>query len=96
VHRGFLSVVITLGVVRFAIISVTNHGSFGPGKAGLGISYALRITMSLNWIIWQTVEVEINVVSVEYILEYVCVLSEGLQGPLENDILDVSYFFITS
>ncbi|KAH3676265.1 hypothetical protein WICMUC_002142 [Wickerhamomyces mucosus] len=51
-----------------ATLSITN--GLTAGMAGLVISYALRVTSSLNWIVRMTVEVETNIVSVERVLDY--------------------------
>ncbi|KAH3687464.1 hypothetical protein WICPIJ_001574 [Wickerhamomyces pijperi] len=51
-----------------ATLAITNQ--LGAGMAGLIITYALRVTSSLNWIVRMTVEVETNLVSIERVLDY--------------------------
>ncbi|AET39329.1 ATP-binding cassette glutathione S-conjugate transporter YCF1 Ecym_4265 [Eremothecium cymbalariae DBVPG len=59
-------------ILAAAVLSVfrLKQGKLTAGMLGLGLSYALQITQSLNWIVRMTVEVETNIVSVERIKEY--------------------------
>ena len=65
-------------VVFFAALFATiqrNHKDefnlrINPGLVGLSISYALRITQALNWVVRNACELETNIVSVERIKEY--------------------------
>ncbi|XP_034237463.1 multidrug resistance-associated protein 1-like [Thrips palmi] len=54
-----------------ALFAVLSRGSgIAPGTVGLSLSYALQITMVLNWVVHFITEVENNIVSVERIKEY--------------------------
>ncbi|XP_004685060.1 PREDICTED: canalicular multispecific organic anion transporter 2 [Condylura cristata] len=58
-------------VVLFAILfSVVGRSSLSPGLVGLSVSYALQVTLVLNWIIRMLSELESNIVAVERINEY--------------------------
>lgn len=58
----------SLIIFSAAALAITNN--LTAAMAGLIITYALRITASLNWIVRMTVEVETNVVCIERILDY--------------------------
>ncbi|KAI9661444.1 MAG: hypothetical protein M1829_006275 [Trizodia sp. TS-e1964] len=77
VRLELIGAIIIFAAAMFAIVSVATGGSLTPGMVGLGMSYALQITQSLNWIVRQTVEVETNIVSVERVLEYAALPSEA-------------------
>ena len=53
----------------FAVISRQLHIT-NAGLIGLSISYALNITLILNWLVRMTSELEANIVSVERVKEY--------------------------
>lgn len=53
-----------------AFFAVWERDSLDPGLVGLSISYALNITLSLNWCVRMFAEMENNVVAVERIDEY--------------------------
>ena len=65
VHLGGLGNVI---VFLSAIFAVVAHPS--AGMVGLSISYALKTTDVLTWVVRMSSEVETNVVAVERIKEY--------------------------
>ncbi|NXX22096.1 MRP3 protein, partial [Podargus strigoides] len=58
-------------VVLFAaLFAVIGKNSLNAGLVGLSVSYALQVTMSLNWMVRMTSELETNIVAVERIKEY--------------------------
>jgi len=56
---------------------VLSKGELKAGETGLSISYALNITLSLNWGVRMFAEMENNVVAVERIDEYSNIESEA-------------------
>ncbi|KAK7065361.1 Canalicular multispecific organic anion transporter 1 [Halocaridina rubra] len=60
-------------VITFAaaILAVAGRGTINPGIVGLSITYALNVTVILNWLVRMTAEIEANIVSVERIREYI-------------------------
>ncbi|CAH1406845.1 unnamed protein product [Nezara viridula] len=65
-----LQMIGNLVVFFSALVTVINKDSLSPGIVGLMITYALQITLSLNWIVTNFAEVETNIVSVERLKEY--------------------------
>nr|XP_009677167.1 PREDICTED: canalicular multispecific organic anion transporter 2 isoform X2 [Struthio camelus australis] len=58
-------------VVLFAaLFAVIGKNSLNAGLVGLSVSYALQVTMSLNWMVRMTSDLETNIVAVERIKEY--------------------------
>ncbi|XP_009988302.1 PREDICTED: canalicular multispecific organic anion transporter 2 [Tauraco erythrolophus] len=58
-------------VVLFAaLFAVIGKNNLNAGLVGLSVSYALQVTMSLNWMVRMTSELETNIVAVERIKEY--------------------------
>ncbi|CAG7819757.1 unnamed protein product, partial [Allacma fusca] len=55
-------------VICATVFALTHHAD--AGSMGLSISYALSITIYLNYLVKQSLEVETNMVSVERIKEY--------------------------
>eukprot|EP01125_Pyxidicula_operculata_P020715 TRINITY_DN7733_c0_g1_i1.p1 TRINITY_DN7733_c0_g1~~TRINITY_DN7733_c0_g1_i1.p1 ORF type:complete len:1515 (-),score=405.79 TRINITY_DN7733_c0_g1_i1:221-4765(-) len=53
---------IVFAATFFAVIS---KDSIDPGMAGLSISYALRLTSNLNWLVRMSTDVENNLIAVE-------------------------------
>ncbi|KAF2023302.1 vacuolar metal resistance ABC transporter-like protein [Setomelanomma holmii] len=76
--------VIVLAAAVFAIISVANHSSLSAGMVGLTISYALQAAQSLSYAVQGMAEVEVNMVSVERVLEYANLPSEAPEVIPEN------------
>ncbi|XP_042311068.1 ATP-binding cassette sub-family C member 3 isoform X6 [Sceloporus undulatus] len=58
-------------VVFFAaLFAVLSKSKLSPGLVGLSVSYALQVTMSLNWMVRMTSDLESNIVAVERVKEY--------------------------
>ncbi|XP_031698824.1 canalicular multispecific organic anion transporter 2 isoform X1 [Anarrhichthys ocellatus] len=53
-----------------AVFAVTGKENLNPGLVGLSVSYALQVTMSLNWMVRMTSDLESNIVAVERVKEY--------------------------
>ncbi|XP_060108083.1 ATP-binding cassette sub-family C member 3 [Heteronotia binoei] len=58
-------------VVFFAaLFAVLSKDSLTAGLVGLSVSYALQVTMALNWMVRMTSDLETNIVAVERVKEY--------------------------
>ncbi|KFP32343.1 Canalicular multispecific organic anion transporter 2, partial [Colius striatus] len=57
-------------VLFAALFAVVSKSSLNPGLVGLSVSYALQVTLSLNWMVRMTSDLETNIVAVERIKEY--------------------------
>ncbi|XP_074476745.1 ATP-binding cassette sub-family C member 3 isoform X5 [Sebastes fasciatus] len=53
-----------------ALFAVTGKEHLNAGDVGLSVSYALQVTMSLNWMVRMTSDLENNIVAVERVKEY--------------------------
>ncbi|XP_004859793.1 canalicular multispecific organic anion transporter 2 isoform X4 [Heterocephalus glaber] len=53
-----------------AMFAVIGRSSLSPGLVGLSVSYALQVTMSLNWLIRVMSDLESNIVAVERVKVY--------------------------
>ncbi|XP_078381561.1 multidrug resistance-associated protein 1-like isoform X2 [Oculina patagonica] len=67
VHLEFVG---NLMILFAALFAVVNRDSLASGLVGLSITYALRVTSTLSWMVRMTSEVETNIVSVERVKEY--------------------------
>ncbi|XP_069563543.1 ATP-binding cassette sub-family C member 3 isoform X1 [Brachyistius frenatus] len=57
-------------VLFAALFAVTGKENLNPGLVGLSVSYALQVTMSLNWMVRMSSDLESNIVAVERVKEY--------------------------
>eukprot|EP01126_Amoeba_proteus_P060740 TRINITY_DN8075_c0_g1_i2.p1 TRINITY_DN8075_c0_g1~~TRINITY_DN8075_c0_g1_i2.p1 ORF type:complete len:628 (+),score=126.26 TRINITY_DN8075_c0_g1_i2:254-1885(+) len=67
VHLEFLGSCIVFAASFFAVIS---RETIDPGVAGLSITYALRLTANLNWLVRMSTDVENNLIAVERCIQF--------------------------
>ncbi|XP_037524946.1 multidrug resistance-associated protein 1 [Rhipicephalus sanguineus] len=68
-------------VLIAGLLAVNSRDTLSPGMAGLSVSYALTVTLTMNMLVRSTSDTETNLVSVERCLEYTKVTQEA---PWEN------------
>ncbi|KAK7071353.1 Multidrug resistance-associated protein 1, partial [Halocaridina rubra] len=67
VHLETLGNLITFAA---ALLAVLSRDSISPGIVGLSVTYALSVTLVLNWLVRIASDLEANIVSVERINDY--------------------------
>ena len=67
VRLAFIGSIITLCA---SLLAVIGRNQLTGGAAGLSISYSLRISQLLNWLVRSTSEFENNITSIERVKEY--------------------------
>ena len=81
-----------LDVSSIAVLAFAAFGSVGlrhvvnPGVVGLALSYVMQLTVTIQWLVRQSAEIENQMVSVERIIEYSklnvrCLLAGALPLP---------------
>lgn len=60
-----------------ALLAVSNRGSLGAALGALSISYTMRVTSTLNWMVRTASDLETNIVSLERLLQLISVPSEA-------------------
>ncbi|KAG7840075.1 hypothetical protein KL942_002874 [Ogataea angusta] len=78
----FIGSVVIFSTSTLALLSLRTNRPLSAGLVGLVMSYALRVTSSLNFIVKRSVEIESDIVCCERVFEY-CKLEpeEKLQNP---------------
>nr|XP_037273420.1 multidrug resistance-associated protein 1-like [Rhipicephalus microplus] len=64
-------------VLIAGLLAVSSRDILSPGMAGLSVSYALTVTLTMNMLVRSTSDTETNLVSVERCLEYTKVTQEA-------------------
>jgi ABC-type multidrug transport system fused ATPase/permease subunit len=59
----------TIAISCSALFAVFMRGNIVAGLGGMAISYALRVTQTLNWMVRMSSQTETNIVSVERVVE---------------------------
>lgn len=77
IRLELLGALVLLSSAGFSVLAIARGSPLSPSLVGLTMSYCLQITASLNAVVRQSVEVQLNVVSLERVLEYTNLPSEG-------------------
>ncbi|KAJ8516868.1 hypothetical protein ONZ45_g5873 [Pleurotus djamor] len=83
VRLEFVGAMIILFVALLAMVALMTTG-VDAGLVGFVLSYAVNTTSSLNWVVRSASEVEQNIVSVERMVHYIELPSEGAMEIPEN------------
>ncbi|KAK3867174.1 hypothetical protein Pcinc_027341 [Petrolisthes cinctipes] len=77
-----LELIGNLIIFAAAVFAVAGRDSLNPSIVGLSVSYALNITVVLNYLVRMSAEVEANIVAVERVKEYI---EESQEAPWEKE-----------
>jgi len=83
-----VTVIGSLIVFFTALFAVIQRGNIDSGLVGLSISYAIRTTQIMNWLVRQSSELETNIVAVERVEEYSNIEQEA---PLNEGNVDENW-----
>jgi len=67
-----------------ALLAVLERDNIDPGMAGLSLTYALNITVVLNWLVRMSTEAETQLVSVERVMQYAKIDTEAPASILQT------------
>ncbi|KAL2758487.1 hypothetical protein ACRALDRAFT_1075065 [Sodiomyces alcalophilus JCM 7366] len=79
IRLELLGALVLLSSAGFSVLAIARGSPLSPGLVGLAMSYCLQITASLNAVVRQSVEVQLNIVSLERVLEYTNLPSEAAE-----------------
>ncbi|ROT37636.1 hypothetical protein SODALDRAFT_297917 [Sodiomyces alkalinus F11] len=79
IRLEMLGALVLLSSAGFSVLTIARGLPLSPGLVGLAMSYCLQITTSLNAVVRQSVEAQLNIVSLERVLEYTHLPSEAAE-----------------
>ena len=85
----FIGSIITLSTSLMALASLYSSNRMSAGLIGLIMSYAMRITSSLSFIVRRSVEIESDVICCERIFEYCKLSPEKDEEAIKDQLIDV-------